>query len=79
MVVVNGTSGYNQGSITFSISPPPPVPDIPSTIPTDCPYNLTAGLYLAPLDPSVWYNFTMSIGGSGNAVIAAVIAVSSLS
>lgn len=77
-LTVNGTRGYQQGSVTFSLSPPPPAEGRPTTVATDNYYNFTAELYETPVDPTVLCNLTITIGDNGSAMVESVKVYSSL-
>lgn len=77
---INGTVDYRQGTVTFRLSPPPPVAGFSMQVNTRCPSPNAdvSPLYETPLDPAVVYNLSMSVGQDGPVGIDSVLVYSGL-
>lgn len=63
-IYINGTAGIGHGSATFTLSPPPPQ-GFPTTINTFNPWAAAVVLYFTPLDPTLQYSLSISVGQDG--------------
>ncbi|KAL1412368.1 hypothetical protein Q8F55_000113 [Vanrija albida] len=63
-IYINGTAGLGHGSATFTLSPPPPQ-GFPTTVNTFNPWASTVALYFTPVDPTLQYSLSISVGQDG--------------